>query len=73
MIEDLEHSQVQAVRTADHIDAKIARYDMGTRVLTLALVILSLTLLANQRYLFSASVLLAFIGAGIAVSGYFMR
>ncbi|MEO6954437.1 MAG: DUF4337 family protein [Polyangia bacterium] len=73
VIEDLERKQVQAVRTAEHIDAKIARYDMGTRVLTLALVILSLTLLANQRHLFSASVLLAFIGAAIAVSGYFMR
>ena len=39
----------------------------------LALVILSVTLLANQRHLFSAAVLIAFAGAGIAVSGYFLN
>lgn len=73
VIEDLETKEIQSLRAAEHIDDKIARYDMGTRVLTLALVILSVTLLANQKHLFSAAVVIAFIGAGIAVSGYFMR
>ena len=73
VIGDLERRQIQALRQADHIDGKIARYDMGIRVLTLALVILSVTLLANQRHLFSAAVIIAFIGAAISVSGYFMR
>jgi hypothetical protein len=72
VVEELERRQILAIREATHIDAKIGRYDIGTRVLTLALVILSLTLLANQRHLFSAAVLIAFVGAGIAVSGYFM-
>ena len=73
VIQDLETKEIQSLRAAEHIDDKIARYDMGTRVLTLALVILSVTLLANQKHLFSAAVVIAFIGAGIAVSGYFMR
>lgn len=73
VIESLEREQTLALRQAEHIDEKISRYDMGTRVLTLALVILSLTLLANKQHLFNAAVLIAFIGAGIAVSGYFLR
>jgi hypothetical protein len=73
VIEELERKQIEALREAHHIDDKIERYDMGTRVLTLALVILSVTLLANQRHLFSAAVLIAFVGAGIAVSGYFLN
>ncbi len=73
VIQSLEREQILALRQAEHIDDKIGRYDMGTRVLTLALVILSLTLLANRRQLFYAAVLIAFIGAGIAVGGYFLR
>jgi hypothetical protein len=73
VIEDLERKQILASRQAQHIDDKLERYDMGTRVLTLALVILSVTLLANQRHLFSAALVIAFIGAGIAISGYFMN
>jgi Domain of unknown function (DUF4337) len=73
VIEELERRQMLATRQVQHIEDKIDRYDMGTRVLTLALVILSVTLLANQRHLFSAAVLIAFIGAGIAVSGYFLN
>jgi hypothetical protein len=73
VIEDLERKQILASRQAQHIDDKLDRYDMGTRVLTLALVILSVTLLANQRHLFSAALVTAFIGAGIAISGYFLN
>jgi hypothetical protein len=72
VIEALQKKQIEAERRTAHIERKIDRYDMGTRVLTLALVILSVTLLANQERLFWIGVGLAFIGASIAVSGYFL-
>lgn len=72
VIEALQNRRVEAARRTAHIERKIDRYDMGTRVLTLALVILSVTLLANQERLFWGAVVLAFFGAGIAVSGYFL-
>jgi hypothetical protein len=39
----------------------------------LALVILSVVLLASQEQLFWVAVLISFIGAGVAVSGYLIR
>jgi hypothetical protein len=72
VIQDLERRHQSLMRQAQHIDRKIEQYDMGTRVLTLALVILSVTLLANQEQLFWMAVLIAFVGAGIAVNGYFV-
>jgi hypothetical protein len=72
VIQDLDTRYIQKTREAEHIDRKIEQYDMGTRVLTLALVILSVTLLASQAKLFWAAVAIAFVGAGIAISGYFL-
>jgi len=72
VIQSLERSYVLAVRQAEHMEHKIDRYDMGTRVLTLALIILSVTLLANQEQLFWIAVLIAFAGDGLSVSGYFL-
>jgi hypothetical protein len=72
IIQKLQRTRIQKLREADHIDAQIARYDMGTRVLTLALVILSVTLLANQERLFWVAVLTSFAGAGVSISGYFL-
>jgi hypothetical protein len=71
VIQDLERRSILKLREAQHIDRKIEQYDMGTRVLTLALVILSVTLLANQEHLFWIAIAIAFSGAGIAVNGYF--
>jgi hypothetical protein len=72
IIQKLARTRIQKLREADHIDAQIARYDMGSRVLTLALVILSVTLLANQERLFWVAVLTSFAGAGVCISGYFL-
>jgi hypothetical protein len=73
VIQDLNKGALLALRQAHRIDSQIERYDLGTRVLTLALVILSVVLLASQQRLFWVGVLVSFIGAGIAVSGYFIR
>lgn len=72
VIEDLDRERILHVRAADRIQRQIARYDMGTRVLTLAVVLLSVTLLANRRALFWVSTAIAFVGAAIATNGYFL-
>ncbi len=73
VVQDLERLKIVKLREVARIEEKVRRYDMGARVLMLALVILSITLLANQRQLLFSAILLAMVGAGIAVSGYFMR
>jgi hypothetical protein len=71
-IEELQNDQIQSARTAKHLDRKVDRYDMGTRVLTLALVLLSVTLLAKREFLYWMAILTAFGGAAICLSGYFL-
>ncbi|MEI8255704.1 MAG: DUF4337 family protein [Deltaproteobacteria bacterium] len=71
-IADRAREQVQQTREAARIGRKIDRYDMGTRVLTLAVVLLSVTLLANRRGLFWVALAIAFTGAAFAIDGYFM-
>ena len=71
-VQDLERSQGAALRRAARIDRTTDRYDMGTRVLTLAVVMLSVSLLARRNYLFWAAIGVALAGAAIAVNGYFL-
>ena len=72
VVQDLEAHQAAELRRAARIDRSVDRYDMGVRVLTLAVVLLSITLLANRSALFWASVGIALVGAGIAVNGYLL-
>lgn len=71
-IQDSERERLKQLRTGAKLDKQISRYDMGTQVLTLALVVISVTLLANRTWLFWLGLLIATIGAAIAVDGYFM-
>jgi hypothetical protein len=70
-IQDLVRARVLKTREMKRLDTMIDRYDMGTRVLTLALVLLSVALLANRRSLFWIALAVALFGAAIAVAGYF--
>ena len=72
-VQDLERRAALATRNAEAIDRGISRYDLGARVLTLAVVLLSVTLLANRRSLFWVGVGVAALGAAIAVQGYFIQ
>ena len=49
------------------------RYDMAIRTLTLALVLISVTLLVDRAYLFWFGLLVAAIGAAFGMTGYFVR
>jgi hypothetical protein len=46
---------------------------MGIRTLTLALVLISVTLLVDRGYLFWFGLAIAAIGAVLGVTGYFLR
>jgi hypothetical protein len=72
LVQDLKAQQVAAQRRSAEINRSVDRYDMGVRVLTLAVVLLSVTLLANRAYLFWVGVGIALLGAAIAVNGYFV-
>lgn len=72
VVQDLERQVVDDTRRAARIDRTIARYDMGTRILTLAVVLLSVTLLANRAYLFWVAAAVAVVGAAFAINGYFL-
>jgi hypothetical protein len=58
----------EAARIARHTD----QYEMGTRILTLAVIVFSITLLTNKSALFWAGVAMAFVGAAVAMNGYFL-
>lgn len=72
-IQTLERAEYDATVDAAHHDARTARYDMGIRTLTLALVLISVTLLVDRDYLFWCGLAIAAIGAVFGVTGYFLR
>lgn len=72
VIQDLSTAAMHDVRDADQFDRQSHWYDMGTRTLTLALVLISVTLLAHRDYLFWMGLIVALAGAVIAVNGYFL-
>ncbi len=72
-IQSLNRREYLAQVDADHHDRRKSRYDMGIRTLTLALVLISVTLLVDRDYLFWCGLLTAAIGAVLGVTGYFLR
>ena len=72
-IQSLNLREYHAHRDAAHHHRRTERYDMGIRTLTLALVLISVTLLVDTSYLFWFGLLVAAIGATLGVTGYFLR
>lgn len=72
LVQDREREQILALRHAARTGRTVGRYDVGMRVLTLAVVLLSVTILANREYLFWIGSMIALAGAIVAVSGYFL-
>jgi hypothetical protein len=71
-IQALSRREYLALRDAGHHDAQTDRYDMGIRTLTLALVLISVTLLVDRAYLFWFGLAVAAIGAALGITGYFL-
>jgi hypothetical protein len=72
VIQDLTTSAMHDLRDAANHDRQTYWYDMGTRTLTLALVLISVTLLAHRDYLFWLGLFVALAGAAVAINGYFL-
>ncbi len=72
-IQNLDMRVYMTQMSADHHHRRTQRYDMGIRTLTLALVLISVTLLVDRSYLFWFGLLVAGIGAALGVTGYFLR
>jgi hypothetical protein len=71
-IQDRNTTKIHKRREAARISLHIDQYDMGTRILTLAVIVFSITLLANKPRMFWAGVGVAFFGALVAINGYFL-
>ncbi len=50
----------------------VVRYELGSKLITLALILLSVTILSNRELLFWGGVLLGGIGLMVAFDGYFL-
>ncbi len=72
-IQNLDLREYHAQRDAAHHHRRTDRYDMGIRTITLALVLISVTLLVDSSYLFWVGLLVAAIGAALGMTGYFLR
>ena len=72
-IQTLNSRAYAAQKNAEHHARRTKRYDMGIRTLTLALVLISVTLLVDRSSLFYFGLLVAAIGALFGVFGYFLR
>lgn len=72
-IQSLDRRAYLALRDAAQQAKHMSRYDMGIRTLTLALVLISVTLLVDRAYLFWFGLAVAAIGAVFGVTGYFVR
>jgi hypothetical protein len=73
VIQELGRREYHATKDAEHHARRTTRYDMAIRTLTLALVLISVTLLVTRKYLFWFGVFVASIGALLGVTGYFLR
>ena len=72
-IQSLNRREYLASRAGEHHNKRTTRYDMGIRTLTLALVLISVTLLVDTAYLFWFGLMVSAIGALLGVTGYFLR
>ncbi len=71
-IQELEAiADVEGRRAAEPKRA-VVRYDLGTKIITLALILLSVTIISNRSWLFWAGAALGGTGLLIAFDGYFL-
>lgn len=71
-VQDLEREEDVSQRAAIEPGRAVVRYDLGSKLLTLALILLSVTILSERRYLMWAGVALGGIGLLLALNGYFL-
>ena len=71
-VQELEVQEDVQQRAAIEPARSAFRYELGSKLITLALILLSVTILSSKRYLLVAGVALGAIGLLVALDGYFL-
>ena len=71
-VQDLEQQEDVQRRRAEEPSRAVFRYELGSKLITLALILLSVTILSSKRWLLWAGVTLGSIGLLVAFDGYFL-
>jgi hypothetical protein len=71
-VQELEVQEDVQQRAAIEPSRSAFRYELGGKLITLALILLSVTILSSKRYLLVAGVALGSIGLLVALDGYFL-
>ncbi len=71
-VQDLEKKEDESERRTVEPARAVVRYDLGSKLMTLALILLSVTILSNKSWLFWAGAALGSIGMLVAFDGYFL-
>ena len=71
-VQELEKQEDIQQRAAIEPARGAYRYELGSKLITLALILLSVTILSNKRYLLVAGIALGAVGLLVAFDGYFL-
>lgn len=71
-VQELERTEDVSQRQAVEPSRSATRYELGGKLITLALILLSVTILSNKQWLLSAGIALGSIGLLVALDGYFL-
>ena len=71
-VQDLEAQEDVQQRLAIEPGRSVFRYELGSKLITLALILLSVTILSGKRWLFWGGVALGSIGLLVAFDGYLL-
>ena len=71
-VQELEAQEDVQQRRALEPSRAVFRYELGTKLITLALILLSVTILSGKRWLLWAGIALGSVGLLVAFDGYFL-
>ena len=71
-VQDLEKREDVSLRNAIEPERSVVRYELGAKLITLALILLSVTILSNKRWLLWAGIALGVVGVLVALDGYLL-
>lgn len=71
-VQEMEQQEDVQRRRAEEPSRSVFRYELGSKLITLALILLSVTILSSKRWLLWAGVALGGIGLLVAFDGYFL-
>jgi hypothetical protein len=71
-VQDLERKEDVSQRAAVEPERAVFRYELGGKLITLALILLSVTILSSKKYLLWIGVGLGGVGLAVALDAYFL-